>query len=357
MNANMNSLAISVIDGQTHYNRNTHPAGLQASRLLAERYGEDEQCVLLPSGMAAITTAVTGILMDWKRSPLHVVIGNELYCDTPGAFKYLRSHFGRFELHPVDITDTSSLQNLFRQHKREALVLFVETCTNPSGDVMDFSIIPELRKRCRKFYFVADNTWITSSGFNPFEHGADLVAVSTSKYYSAAKSIGGAVIGHGKLFGRIARHARIMGQHVSPIHAQHILDSLPTLDARMSNTASLTLQVAEWMKEQDNVQAVKYVGLENHRSHEHAKKFFHQGPCVLSFLIGREQQIAEEWMVRNSNVIPYETSFGSPHSKFDPWPKRDAATNGTWCRLAIGYDESFDELTGRLGKALDSLAC
>ena len=283
------------------------------------------------------------------------MIGSELYSDTPRVVKHLQGHPPRFELHRVDVTDITAVEDLFRSLKRQTAILFLETCTNPSGDVIDYSIIPALRKRCRKFCFIVDNTWITSSAFNPFDHDADLVVLSTSKYYSAGTCIGGAVIGEGKLIRKVSTEARVMGQHVSPLHAQRIIDVMPTLDERAARAAELADSIAHDLQQHPAIIEVKYVGLPQHRSFELAKKYFRHGPSVLSFLVSLEKPVADEWMASNADIIPYETSFGGPHSKLDPWPKADRQERGTWCRLAIGYEDTHEELLERLTLMLSKL--
>ena len=349
------SLTISYADGRSHYNRAIHPAGNLACELLAARYGDQKQCILFPSGIAAIGFSINAAIRGGQHGLPHVVIGSELYSDTPRIVRHLQGHPPQFEFHRIDVTDPVGVESLFRDLKRQTVILFLETCTNPSGDVFDFSLVPQIRKRCRKLYFIADNTWITSSAFNPFDHAADLVVLSTSKHYSAGTCIGGAVIGDGKLIRKVSTEARVMGQHVSPLHAQRIIDAMPTLDQRASRAAELADLIAHDLQQHPAIIEVKYVGLPQHRSHELAKKYFRHGPSVLSFLVGLEKPDAEEWMANNGDVIPYETSFGGPHSKLDPWPKADRQERGTWCRLAIGYEDTHEELSRRLMCLLSKL--
>ena len=113
--------------------------------------------------------------------------GNELYCDVARTVKHVCARDPALSAISVDVCDTKHLLAVFRDHGSAIRVFHFESCTNPSGKMMDFAVLPRLAALAPNCTMVCDNTWTTAGLFNPFEHGADLVVESCTKYISAGR--------------------------------------------------------------------------------------------------------------------------------------------------------------------------
>ena len=105
-----------------------------------QRYGV-EHSFIVPSGMSAISVTIQSILRLPNSSlKINIIYGDELYCDTPKTITYLVSGLIHVHRYTIDLTQTDDILRLFRElQEPESLnLLFVESCSNPSGFIMDF---------------------------------------------------------------------------------------------------------------------------------------------------------------------------------------------------------------------------
>merc|ERR1719206_813477 len=166
------SLSLERWHGQSMYTRTKHQALWDLQSALTSSYRGWSS--IASSGMAAFSTVLHNILIQCPRDvAVNVIHGNELYEDTPELIRYLqKSYRFSFNIHSVDVTDTQSIVDLFRSDgvQRAVNILVIEACSNPSGYIFDFAIIPTLQSLSSHLYVVVDNTWLSSVIFNPFDH-------------------------------------------------------------------------------------------------------------------------------------------------------------------------------------------
>eukprot|EP00435_Cladocopium_sp_Y103_P046154 s125_g13.t1 len=109
-----------------------------------------------------------------------------------------------------------------------------------------------------------DNTWLSGALFNPLEHGADLVVESLTKYISAGRCIGGAVLGVNSLMAPILSWIKAFGMFVAADHCELFLDSLRSLHARMQATSQAAQMMAKHLEAHPAVNRVMYPLLPSH---------------------------------------------------------------------------------------------
>ncbi|AYV78120.1 MAG: Cys/Met metabolism, pyridoxal phosphate-dependent enzyme [Edafosvirus sp.] len=343
------SLVLFKTDNGFIYNR---------ASLLAKEYSElinklngryNAKTLLASSGMNSINIVLNTILNNHKIDNL--IYGNELYCDTPRLFKYLKPVY-KYNSCEIDVTDTNYTMELFKtKFRMQTNVLFVEACSNPSGFIFDMSIVKKLRDMSKKLFVIVDNTWLSSVIYNPLDHGADVVISSLTKYYSGGTHIGGAVMTRDdKIYNKIYEYIRFTGVHISPLQCKTISENIDTIDQRIKKSSKLTTEIAVRLSEHENVLDVSHPSLINHPSSCLAKNLFNGiYPSVLTFKIKQSEKKARELM--NACGIEYKTSFGSKLSRLDPWP---VIVDDTFivCRLAIGYDDNCDSIIKKLSVLL-----
>lgn len=343
-------------NGRCYYIRTSSKESKTLSNLLALRYSskKDKECLLANSGIHAISSVFQSICIgrNWSND-INIVYGNELYCDTPRFINHLKKLYTPFNTFPIDVTNNSMILQLFGQKlKNKHNVLFIESCSNPTGQIFDFKLIGQLRRLSRSLLVIVDNTWLTDVIFNPFDYGADVVVLSLSKHYSGGNCIAGAIIADKKikLVSILKMKFKNEGIHVNPIYCHIILQNIGLMEKRIRTTSIITQKVADYLQKNSHVHSVKYPGLTNHVSHSLTQTYFKNNlyPNVISLQLRMSKKKAISLM--KSSKISYETSFGGEHSKFDCWPfYKDGLTH---CRLSIGYNEDFGNIIGHLENVL-----
>src|SRR5512138_2067323 len=252
------------------YTRLMNPTTDVLEKRLAELDG-GVGALALASGQAATTFAVLNIASAGQN----IVSTSYLYGGTYNLFHYTLPKLGI----NVKFVDTSDPENVRRAIDADTRLVYMESVGNPKNNVDDFEAIARVAHEAGIPY-VVDNTVTTPYLFKPFDHGADIVVYSLTKFIGGhGTSIGGAVVDSGRFpwdngkFPEIAGpdpsyHGlnywealgnlsyilkmrltllRDMGAVLSPFNSFLILQGLETLPLRMSRHVENALKVAEWL--------------------------------------------------------------------------------------------------------------
>ncbi|WP_306579356.1 bifunctional O-acetylhomoserine aminocarboxypropyltransferase/cysteine synthase, partial [Pseudomonas sp.] len=262
------------------------------------------------SGMAAITYAIQTV----AEAGDNIVSVAKLYGGTYNLLAHTLPRMGihtRFAAHD----DIAALEALIDARTK---AVFCESIGNPAGNIVDIAALAEAAHR-HGVPLIVDNTVATPVLCRPFEHGADIVVHSLTKYIGGhGTSIGGIVIDSGKFpwadnkerfallntpdpsyhgvtyteaFGPAAFIGRCRvvplrntGAALSPFNAFLILQGLETLALRMERHTENALKVAHYLQAHEQVAWVKYAGLPDHPEHELAQRYTGGKPAsILSF--------------------------------------------------------------------------
>lgn len=323
------SLVIDPTSG--HYCRSTSTKRQELSSALARYYNVNPSDVqIMLSGMTAIS-----VMMSFVKGT--VLLSNELYCDTERTVLYHKLKYDE-----VDVTDSNEVLRLISSAPFD--LFFLESCSNPSGKVLDWSIIPKIKSIAPKCIICVDNTWTSACSFNPFDVGADVVIESMTKYISGSSCIGGVLLSQNK---EIMDHAlswnKINGQFIGADHCEIFMQGLVTIEERMTNTSKSSQTICDFLRQFDNVTVV-YPGAQNHVSFDIYRKYFKMKPgCIWIHMKGKNftrRKLIK--LFEAAHPIKFETSYGASYSKIDPWFKH--TTDGVWFRLSIGFKSTCDEL-------------
>jgi len=264
----------------------------------------------LASGQAAVTYAVLTI----AEAGDNIVASSALYGGTYNLFAHTLPQYGittRF----ADYRDPDSFEGLIDGRTK---AVFVESLGNPQGNITDFEKIAEIAHR-HGVPLIVDNTVPSPYLCRPFEHGADIVVHSLTKYLGGhGTSVGGAIVDSGRFpwaehkerFRRLNEpdvsyhgvvytealgpaayigRARVVplrntGAAISPFNAFLILQGIETLALRMDRISANALAVAQYLSLHPKVSWVNYAGLEGHPDHALVKKYLSgQGSGLLTF--------------------------------------------------------------------------
>ncbi|MFS3825604.1 bifunctional O-acetylhomoserine aminocarboxypropyltransferase/cysteine synthase [Proteus mirabilis] len=346
--------------------------------------------VAVASGMAAITYAIQTIAQVGDN----IVSVAKLYGGTYNLMAHTFPRIGieaRFAPHD----DLLALEALIDEKTK---AVFCESITNPSGNIVDIQAIATMAHR-HGVPLIVDNTVATPYLCRPFEHGADIIIHSLTKYIGGhGNSIGGIVVDSGKFpwaehkdrfeilntpdvsyhgvnyvehFGAAAYIARCRvaplrgtGAALSPFNAFLILQGLETLALRMERHTENAQKVAEYLQNHPQVVWVKYAGLTSHPEHDLAVRYMSGKPAgILSFGIkggaeaGAKFIDALKLIVRLVNIGDAKSLACHPasttHRQLNDEELERAGVSRDLIRLSIGI-EHIDDIIADLEQALNA---
>jgi len=220
--------------------------------------------IAFASGVAAIHS-----LMNLLKAGDHVIVGDNVYGGTYRLFEFVMRNFA------LDFSwvDTSDLINVEKAIKPNTRMLYIETPTNPLLTLIDLEAAVELAKRY-SLITIVDNTFMSPYFQNPLSFGIDLVVHSTTKYLNGHSDvIGGIVITNNEEYEKKIRFVQnAIGAIPSPFDCWLTLRATKTLAVRMERHNRNSIQLAEHLSKNSNINKVIYPGLTDHPHHQLAKK-------------------------------------------------------------------------------------
>jgi len=210
-------------------------------------------------------TACVDSIMKLFQSGDHIICGQNVYGGTFRLFDKLLQKLGlRFTY-----VDTRDAQRIADACTPRTVAVLVETPTNPLMWITDLSAAAEAAHRAGALLIV-DNTFATPVFQRPFEHGADIVFHSTTKYLNGhSDMIGGmAVLRDDDLADRLGFIQNASGAIPGPFDCWLALRGTKTLHLRMPRHDENGRRVAAWLAEHVGAERVIYPGLPSHPQHE-----------------------------------------------------------------------------------------
>ncbi|MBI5780630.1 MAG: bifunctional O-acetylhomoserine aminocarboxypropyltransferase/cysteine synthase [Rhodocyclales bacterium] len=342
----------------------------------------------LASGMAAITYAIQTI----AEAGDNIVSSATLYGGTYNLFAHTLPKYG-IEVRFADHRDPASFARLI-DGKTKAI--FCESIGNPLGNITDFERLAAIAHE-HGLPLIVDNTVPSPYLCRPFEHGADIVVHSLTKYLGGhGTSIGGIIVDSGKFpwaeqaarfrvlvepdpsyhgvsytetFGAAAYIARArvvplrnMGAALSPFNAFLILQGIETLPLRMERICDNAVRIAHFLRTHAKVGWVNYAGLPDHPDHALVQKYLGgRASGILTFGVkgGREAgarfQDALKLVTRLVNIGDAKTLACHPasttHRQLSKEELEKAGVSEDMIRLSVGI-EHVDDLIEDLDQAL-----
>lgn len=335
------------------YSRYTNPTVTMMQDRLAALEGA-QACVATASGMSAILATAMVLL----KAGDHIVSSNAIFGATVQMFSNLLPRFG-IETTFVPLTQIEHWQRAVRPNTR---LLFLESPSNPLGEVADIAAIAAVAKSARATLAV-DNCLCTPALQRPLALGADLVIHSATKYLDGqGRVLGGAVAGaKGPALEGLVGFLRTAGPSISPFNAWVILKGMETLEIRMLAQSERALAVAQWLERHPQVGRVYYPGLQSHPQHALAKRQQRAGGAIVSFDVKGGKEAA--WKVIDStrlisitgNLGDVKTTITHPatttHGRLTPEARSAAGIGDGLIRLAVGL-EGVEDLKADLARGL-----
>ena len=343
------------------------------------------------SGMAAITYAIQTI----AESGDNIISASQLYGGTYNLLAHTLPQMG-IETRFADARKPETFAALIDKRTK---AIFCESIGNPLGNVTDFAALAKVA-HAHGIPLIVDNTVPSPYLCRPFEHGADIVVHSLTKYMGGhGTSVGGAIVDSGKFpwaehkerFKRLNEpdvsyhgvvytealgpaafigRARVvplrnMGACISPMNAFLLLQGIETLALRMDRICDNTLAIAKYLQKHPKVDWVNYAGLPDHADHALVKKYMSgKASGILSFGLkhtdadpraaGARVLDAFKLFTRLVNIGDAKSLATHPasttHRQLNPAELAKAGVSEDMVRLSVGI-EHIDDLLADLDQA------
>ena len=214
-------------------------------------------------------TACVDSIMKLFRAGDHIVCGENVYGGTFRLFDRLLQHLGL----SFTYVDTREVQRVADAVTAKTVAILVETPTNPLMRLTDLAAVSQVAKRV-KALLIVDNTFASPYFQRPFEHGADIVFHSTTKYLNGhSDMIGGiAVVRDDEIAAKLQFIHNAAGAVQGPFDSWLALRGTKTLHLRMPRHDENGRRIAGWLAERLGHERVIYPGLPSHPQHALAKR-------------------------------------------------------------------------------------
>ena len=371
------------------YTRLSNPTTAALEERVAALEG-GRAALAVASGMAAQMAA----LLTLCRHGDHIVAARNLY---GGTWSQLAVTFAQFGI-GCTFVDADHPQQFEQAIGPRTKALYAETIANPQLNVVDIAAIADVAHR-HGLPLIIDNTLASPYLCRPFDHGADIVVHSATKFIGGhGTSMGGVVVESGKFpwdngnfpqmtepspgyhgvrffetfgdFGFTMKMrmeiVRTLGPTISPFNSFLLLQGLETLHLRMPRHCDNALAVARHLEEHPRVAWVNYPGLASSPHRALAERYLPRGAgAIISFGIHGDLQAgvrfieACSFLSHLANVGDAKTLVIHPasttHRQLDEAQQLAAGVRPEMIRLSIGL-EDVDDILWDIDQALASSA-
>lgn len=333
--------------------------------------------VVTASGAAAISTTILTLL----RTGEHIVSSSSLYGGTYNLFSVTLPRLGI----TTTFVEPTNPENFDKAIQENTRAIFIEAVGNPKLDITDIEAISKIAQK-HKIPLIVDNTVISPALLKPIEYGANIVIHSLTKYINGnGTSLGGAIIDGGNFdwssgkfpeftepspgyhglilhqaLGKFAFIAKIrieglrdLGMSLSPFNSFQILQGLETLSIRMKQHSQNALNLAKWLKEQEEVAWVNYLGLEDNPYKTLVEKYLPNGQSgLVTFGLKGGYQAAKK-TVDNVKIFALLANLGdtksliihpasTTHQQLSEEAQRQTGVTPDLIRLSVGLEDIED---------------
>ncbi len=354
----------------------------------------EERVAALEGGSAALAVASGAAAISYTIEALaanggHIVAQKTIY---GGSYNLLSNTLPQYGIETtfVDAHNLAEVEGAIKENTR---AVYLETLGNPNSDIPDIDAIAEIAHRYG-LPVVVDNTFGTPYLIRPFEHGADIVVHSATKFLGGhGTTLGGIIVESGKFnwkesgkYPNIAEpnpsyHGvsfydavgpaafvtyiraiilRDTGAAISPFNAFLLLQGIETLSLRLDRHVENTKKVLDFLVNHPQVAKVNHPALPDHPDHEVYKRYFPNGAgSIFTFDIkgGKEEAfkfidsleifslLANVADVKSLVIHPYSTT----HSQLTAEELASVGITESTIRLSIGT-EHLDDIIADLEK-------
>jgi len=308
---------------------------------------------LLPSGLAAISTALLAVL----KAGDHLLVTDSVYQPTRKFCDGMLKRYGVTATY-YDPLIGGGIAALIQPNTR---AVFVEAPGSLSFEIQDVPAIAAAA-HAKGAVVLMDNTWATSLYFRAFEKGVDLSIQAATKYIGGHSDVMlGTVSANKATWQRLADTVHALGLCVGPDDVYLGLRGLRTMGVRLAHHHQAGMKVARWLAERPEIACVLHPALESCPGHALWRRDFSGASGLFSIVFKPVAQTAVNAFLNELTLFGIGASWGGFESlaiPFDCAPIRTAtkwAPGGPTVRIHIGLEE-IDDLIDDLERGFAAFA-
>ncbi len=285
-------------------------------------------------------TATVDSVMKLFASGDHIICGENVYGGTFRLFDTLLRHFG-LEFTFVDTRDPLRVADALGER---TVAVLVETPTNPLMRITDLAAVADIAHGAGA-RFLVDNTFATPFFQRPFDHGADIVLHSTTKYLNGhSDMVGGiAIVNDDALAERLGFIQNAAGAIPGPMDCWLALRGTKTLHLRMPRHDQNGRQIAAWLAERVGEEQVIYPGLPSHPQHELATRQMCGFGGMISVELGSRERAVR--VLEGTRIFSLAESLGGVESLISHPASMTHASVPADRRAAMGITDGLVRLS------------
>jgi cystathionine beta-lyase len=310
------------------------------------------------SGMAAITAAIS----LFEPGDEFLIPGN-IY---GGTYRVLERCFKRFGLgyRFADFTNAAAVDRALTDGDGKVKALLFESPTNPLLTVVDIAALAEVA-HAHEALVIVDNTFLTPYLQRPLLLGADIVLHSATKYLGGHSDViaGLVAVKDTRLAKRLHFIQYSTGGILSPFDSYLLQRGIKTLAVRLDRQCASALTIAEWLREQPQVERAYYPGLPEHFGHDIQLRQAKNGGGLVSFEL--VEGLSPNRFATSTRIITLAESLGAvesllchpatmTHASIPAELRQKMGISDQLLRLSVGI-EHIDDLLADLDAAFGSL--
>ena len=311
-----------------------------------------EHALVFGSGMAAVSTALLGLLKHGD----HVVFQNDIY---GGTRNFVKTEFPKQGIE-FDFTDGLQAEDFSQLIRPNTKGLYIETPSNPLLKLVDLAALAELAK-AKGIWTMIDNTFASPVNQNPITWGIDVVVHSATKYLGGHSDItAGAVMSSQAFIDRIYQSAINYGGSLSDMTVWLLERSIKTLYLRVKAQNENAQALAAYLAQHPDIVAVHYPGLSSHPDHQLAKKQMKGFGGMLSFEVDNNIDVSRffkslELIKPAMSLAGVESTILQPrlasHALLTETERLEQGITPSLLRFSTGI-EAFEDLSADIDQAL-----
>ncbi|MCH4169527.1 MAG: O-acetylhomoserine aminocarboxypropyltransferase/cysteine synthase [Streptococcaceae bacterium] len=370
------------------YSRLTNPTTDVFEQRIAALEG-GTAALAVASGSAAVTYAILNI----ANAGDNIISASTLYGGTYSLFANTLPKYG-ITAHFVNPDEPSNFEAAINEKTK---AIYYETLGNPSNSIIDYDEVAKIAQK-HQLPIIVDATFSTPYLFKPFEHGANIIVHSATKFIGGhGTSIGGVIVEggnfdwtngkfpgftepdesyHGIKFADLggaafatkirAQLLRDTGAALSPFHSWLFIQGLETLSLRVQRHVDNTEKIVDFLLQHPKVGKVDHPYAQTSPYHQLAEKYYPKGAGSIFTFSLKDQSVQKsrdlidslEIFSQLANVADTKSLVIHPatttHQQLSPEEQIAAGFGPEVIRLSIGLEDVSD-LIADLTQALDKI--